>query len=251
MGSLSAEGFTTNLKKRIPEEDEIISGKEGKLYANRKDDRSLNFSMVAHDIIERTKLDKNKRVLEVACGAGQLAHYLYQFTKNKNITATDGSKELIAAAQKKYGKYPMKFSVKNIHNHPWKSKSDLVVMKDSFHHFKNPIQGMKELLGLVKKGGILYIYDLTRDAPLKQISRRLNTLKVEHEKKRFLASVNASLTLIEMRKLLKKSGITRFQYFPLHFSKKNLDSHKSWIRKDKTKEHTFYTLFRIYLIKKL
>ena len=110
---------------------------------------------------------------------------------------------------------------------------------------------MRELLSLIKKGGVLYIYDLTRDAPLKQISRRLNTFEVEHEKKRFLASLNASLTLTEMRKLLKKLGITRFQYFyPLHFSTRNLDNHKSWIKKDETKEHTFHTLSRIYMIKK-
>ena len=143
--NFSVEGFTTNLKKRIPEEEEVISGKEGKLYANRKDDRSLNFSMVAYDIIERTNLDKNKRVLEVACGAGQLAYYLYHLTKNKNIIATDGSKELIAASRKRYKKYPIKFFVENIHNHPWKEKNDLVIIKDSFHHFKNPIKVIKEI----------------------------------------------------------------------------------------------------------
>lgn len=249
--NFSAEGFTTNLKKRIPEEEEVIGGKEGKLYANRKDNRSLNFSMVAFDIKERIKLDKDKKILEVACGAGQLAHYLYYFTKNKNITATDGGKELIIAAQERYKKEPIKFFTKNIHSHPWKGKSDLVIIKDSFHHFRNPSQGMKELLSLVKKGGILYIYDLTRDAPSNQVARRLNTFEIEHEKKRFLASLNASLNLKEMKALIKKMGIKDFEYFyPLHFSNNNLKYHKEWIREDKTKEHTFHTLSRIYLIKK-
>ena len=105
----SVEGFTANLKKRIPEKEEIISGREGELYANRKDNRILNFSMVAFDIVERTSMNQNNRVLEVACGAGQLAHYLYRFTKNRNIVATDGSKELITAAKKKYDNEPIKF----------------------------------------------------------------------------------------------------------------------------------------------
>src|SRR3989344_7482367 len=118
--NFSAEGFTTNLKLRIPEKEEVIKGKEGKLYANRKDNRSLNFSMVAYDIVERLEVNKSQKVLEVACGAGQIAHYLYAFTKSKKITATDGSKELINAAKIRYKKEPIKFHVENIHKHSGK-----------------------------------------------------------------------------------------------------------------------------------
>jgi len=36
----------------------------------------------------------------------------------------------------------------------------------------------------------------------------------------------------------------------LHFSQKNLEYHKDQIEKDRTREHTFHTLSRIYIIKK-
>ena len=111
---------------------------------------------------------------------------------------------------------------------------------------------MKELLGLVKEGGVLYIYDLAREVPSKQITKRLGTFKNEHEKRRFLQSLNASLTIKEMKKIFGKLGIKKFQYiYPLKFSKKNFKYHKSLIEKDKTKEYNFKALSRIYLIKKV
>jgi len=249
--NFEAGGFRTNLSTRIPEPTEIISGKEGKLYANRKDDRSLNFSMVAWDLKERLHLNKNQRILEVACGAGQLAHHLYKFTKNNHIFATDGSKELIKAAKERYNDEPIQFSVQNIHNHFGKGKFDVVVCKDSVHHFMNLTRGIKELLNLLKKNGILYIYDLTRDCLIDQVEARFNTFQDEHEKKRFLRSLNASLTLKEMVNITEKLGVLEWNFFyPIHFSETNLRHHQEWIKKDKTQEHKFFRLSRIYVIRK-
>ena len=197
-------------------------------------------------------MKKKGKVLDVACGYGGLMKGLQKYRKNLKFTGIDIAKSMIAVGRKYIANKKINFDLMSADNINFENESfDYVICKDSFHHFKNPAQGMKELLSLVKNGGTLYIYDLTRDAPLKQIARRLNTFEAEHEKKRFLASINASLTLAEMRELLRKIGITKFQYFyPLHFSKRNLKNHRSWIKKDKTKEHTFHTLSRIYLIKK-
>jgi SAM-dependent methyltransferase len=249
--NFSVDGFITRLQERIPEEEEVIQGKEGELYSRRIDDRSLNYSMVAFDILERTHVEGNHKILEVACGAGQLAHFLYLFSKNKNIIATDGGKELIASCRRKYQKEPVRFFVKNVHSHPWKNSRDVVVCKDSFHHFKDPVQGMKELLDLVAPQGTLYIYDLTRDAPYQQIAARLTTFVNDHEKKRFLQSLNASWTLEEMTRVLETLGMKDWQYFsPRDFSEKNLACHRKWIEIDRTQEHTFSRLSRIYLVKK-
>ena len=74
-------GFTPNPSNRIPEPHEVISGEEGKLYAKRKDDRTLTFRMVAYDIKERLEITPEKTILEVCCGAGQLVYFLYIYTK--------------------------------------------------------------------------------------------------------------------------------------------------------------------------
>ena len=49
---LTVGNFTANLRLRIPEAEEIITGLEGELYANRRDNRTLHYSMVAYDILE-------------------------------------------------------------------------------------------------------------------------------------------------------------------------------------------------------
>src|SRR3989344_4128247 len=109
----------------------------------------------------------------------------------------------------------------------------------------------KENLNLLKKNGILYIYDLTRDCLIDQVEARFNTFQDEHEKKRFLRSLNASLTLKEMVNITEKLGVLEWNFFyPIHFSETNLRHHQEWIKKDKTQEHKFFRLSRIYVIRK-
>jgi len=248
---LTREGFTLNQSKRIPEKDEVINGEEGKMYANRKDDRSLSFSMVAYDIVERLSITKDSHILEVCCGAGQLAHNLFKLTGNKNIVATDGSKILIDEAKKRYGSDNISFEVHNVHKHPHKEKFDFIICKDSFHHFKKSDVAIKELVSLLKEGGILYIWDLNRECSFEQVKYRCDKIAFEHEGRRFLQSLNASLTVREMKEAASHSGASDFQsFYPFKFSDKNIDGHKDLIEKDMVKEHELNKLFAIYLIKK-
>lgn len=244
-------GVSTDFSKRILEKDEIISGEEGILYAHRKDNRTLTFELVATDIIEKLNINDKMNILEVCCGAGQLVHFLYLLTGNKNIIATDGSKELIESAKSTYGNEPIKFEVQNIHTHSYKSKFDAVICKDSFHHFKNHTDSLKEMFSLVKKGGVVYIWDLNRECPHKQYSYRASTIASIHERERFLHSLNASLTADEMKEVALNAGASNFDvFYPFTFSKTNLKRHSKQIQEDKVKEFELNRLFAIYVIKK-
>ncbi len=242
--------FTFNPKIRFPEKEEAITGEEGKKYANRKDDRTLTYRLVAQDIIEKTNPSHSDNILEIACGAGQLAAALFELTKNQNIRATDASEELIKTAKEKYKKYPVKFAVEDIHYHPTRGENDVVIIKDSFHHLKEVENGMHDILMLAKKGGMIYIFDLTRDAPEEEIKKRLSTINDKHEKERFLRSLNASLTKKEMEQILTNAGIEYTKYSINDFSKYNLKIHSELIKKDKTGELNCPNLFAIYLIQK-
>lgn len=245
MNKQKFEGFETDLSVRILEEGEVMNGVEGKLYSSKKDDRTLNYSMVAYDICERF----DGKILEVCCGPGQLAYFLYSFTNSSDITATDASKEMILSAIDRYSGEPIRFERHNIHNHPYTGENDLVVCKDSFHHFKDPVKSMSELLDLLVVGGTLYIYDLARECPEDQIKKRLSSIENPHEKKRFLQSINASFTLDEMKDIISKAGGRDFEIvYPLVFSSKNLSYHAD--KMDEVKEHTFDRLSRICLVRK-
>lgn len=241
--------FRTDLSRRIPEE-EVINGLEGTFYANRKDDRTLSYKMVAYDINERFPIKNEHKILEVCCGAGQLARYLHLLTGNCNIIATDGGKELINAAKERcYNSLPIKFEVCNVHNHPYKGENDLVICKDAFHHFHDSVKSMNEMLNLLKSNGVLYIFDLVRECPPEQIEHRLNLIQDNHEGKRFLQSLNASFTIEEMKDIIKKSTASKFDsIYPFRFSNVNLTYHSELIRKNKVKEHLLDRLFAVYLI---
>jgi len=249
ISELTAENFTANLSMRILEDEEIISNTEGNLYANRQDDRTLSYSMIAYDIVERFNPSKQDSILEVCCGAGHLTHFLYHHSGNKNIVATDGSKELIRAAREKYKQDLIKFEVQNIYQHSLQKQNEFVVCMDSFHHFSNPIESLKSLMQLVKKGGSLYIIDLARDCPIDLVKERKNAIKNLHEQKRFLRSLNASFTHLEMEENLLKAGAQNYQViYPRKFSKANLTYHAKQIANDKTNEYLYEKMFGIYIV---
>lgn len=246
---LTAENFTTNLSIRILEDEEIISHTEGNLYAHRQDDRTLSYSMIAYDIIERFTPSKQDSILEVCCGAGHLTHFLYYHSGNKNIIATDGSTELINAAKQKYKQDPISFQVQNLYQHPFQEQNEIVVCMDSFHHFTDPIKSLKSLMKLAKKGGNIYIIDLVRECPIDLVNQRKNAIKNSHEQKRFLKSINASFTHLEMEENLVKAGAKNHQIiYPRRFSETNLAYHAKQIANDKTNEYLYEKMFGIYIV---
>ncbi|MDP3881350.1 MAG: class I SAM-dependent methyltransferase [Nanoarchaeota archaeon] len=248
----SREGL--NLAVRILEDEEIITGDEANKYADRRDNRALTTRLVALDILEKIPIKKvTGRVLEVCCGAGDLANKLYRLTDNPNIRATDGSPGLIETAKVKYPH--INFSVANVHNHLGRGKNDLVICKDAFHHFSDPQKSLGELLDLVSPGGYLYIFDLNRDCSPNHFQRREQVIVDPNEKRRFIRSLNASLTAVEFAELLRKPEIyeiisSAFIHYPFSFSDEALAKSQDLIAKDETSEYKLNTLSAVYVLQR-
>ena len=171
--------------------------------------------------------------------------------KNCNIAAIDGSNELIEFAQERYGKFPITFEAHNLHDFRSEKKYDIVICKDSFHHFHDPKRSLDELLNLLAPGGFLYIYDLARECPPNQILQRLEHIADRHEKKRFLQSMNASFTEEEMSALLANANATQHLIiYPLEFSNQNKNFHNEQIQEDYLREYRFDRLERICILQK-
>ena len=247
----TTEGFTVDLSRRILEDEEIITGVEGSLYANRQDNRYLSYSMIATDILERFSPSPKHTILEVCCGAGHLSHFLYKYSGNKNIMASDGSQELINAAKKIYEKDLIQFEVQNINSNMLQEQKDIVICMDSFHHFTDPVHSLRQLMKLVKASGHLYMIDLTRSCPMELVQRRKEAIKNLHEQARFLRSINASFTYLEMKNNLALAGEKNFQIiYPRKFSQDNVAYHTEWINHDPVKEHLYEEAFLICVIDK-
>ncbi len=244
---ITAENFVLDLSRRVLEPEEVISSEEAVAYANRKDNRTLTSKLLATDIAEKLSLIKDSKVVEIAGGAGQLAYEIYK-TVGCSIVSTDGSPELIAAASERYKDTPIKFFTENLHSHSGEGVYDAVVCKDSFHHFFDSKEALEEMFTLLKSKGKVYIFDLCRDADIEEVRYRADSIKSEHERMRFLRSLNASLKTKEFEKICEAHKLEI--YYPLKFSQNNLEQHRIEIEKDPIKESELSTLFAVYIIEK-
>ncbi|MFA6118681.1 MAG: methyltransferase domain-containing protein [Parachlamydiales bacterium] len=105
--------------------------------------------------------DKNRKILDVACGLGASAAY---FHKNDwgNVTGFDIEEEAIQYAKKTYGN--ISFFISDVANVSEKIKNpdfDLICIVNSLVCFPDQLQSLKELRKLSKSTTKLIIFDYT------------------------------------------------------------------------------------------
>jgi ubiquinone/menaquinone biosynthesis C-methylase UbiE len=227
------------LKERVPEPEEEMTGKEAMNYFKDKVKPTTSiswYSFVVNDIYSRTTF-RNGSVLDVGCGSGGLLRAFESENPKLKLTGVDASKTLLDAA-KKMSKLNLKYS--RAENLQLESNSfDLVVCQDTVHHFKKPVEVLKEIYRVTKKGGYIYLTDLRRDADKKIIElSTTNIVKSSISHTIFyLWSLKASYTAQEIKLILKKAGIKNYKIIDGQYNsatKKLLDSIKDFEkRKDK------------------
>jgi len=101
------------------------------------------------------RLTSDMRVLELACGSGQLSFRLA--SKVNRWEATDFSENMIAEAKKKQGPKELSFSVQDATALPYANESfDAVVIANALHIMPYPEKAMAEIRRVLKKDGILF-----------------------------------------------------------------------------------------------
>ena len=209
-----------NLKKRVPEqEQEMANEKEvTKYFLAHK--RLKNMWWDLYDIISRNIIKyisvKKGKVLDVGCGYGGLMKGLSYHRKNLSFVGIDLSKAMINVGKKYISNKKIKFSLMSADNIKFEDESfDLVICKDTFHHLNNPVKVLKEMYRVLKKGGQIYAIDLRRNAPeatIYQIVQMASELNIENAIL-YIDSIEASYTILEMRKMLKRVGIKKYKIF--------------------------------------
>lgn len=210
--------MSLNLKKRIPEPMQEMEGlKEAKNYflahKNRHKKRGSSYDLVARDILKHVK-NKKGEVLDVGCGYGALMEQLYIYNKKFNLTGIDISKAMIKIANQYSNLSNSRFRVMPADKITFNDgKFDVVICKDTFHHFDNPVKALKEMFRVTKKGGNIYITDLRRDSTKKVIFQVIQELAENNifNAIQYIDSIKASYTISEMEKLLKKANIKTYK----------------------------------------
>lgn len=195
--------------RRIPE-PKIMGEAEMRAFENLSAKNYKRWLIPLVDDVLGYCKKKNAAILDVGCGPGLLTKEFALRSRKFFVTGIDISRVAIRMAKKNCAGLPnTSFFVGNANSMPFLSNSfDVVVCKDTLHHFNNSKIAIREMVRVAKKDGIVYVQDLRRDVPwylLKRVIPRNNTME-----KLIYYSTRAAYTKEEIRKAIHSLHIKRF-----------------------------------------
>ena len=111
-------------------------------------------------LIDEVKKEQFHSLLDVGCGTGNTITLLNDQFPNKKYTGMDLSENMIKVAKKKNISNAL-FMTGDAENMPFKDNEfDVIVCKESFHHYPNVEKFFKECYRILKKRGRLIIMDV-------------------------------------------------------------------------------------------
>ena len=240
-------------KKRIPE-PEFMNIAEQKEFEKIS---LINYKKwtipLIDDLLNQFKIkdfkNKNLKILDLACGPGLISKNLSSIFPKSEIIGIDISKYSIKLAKKNCrGIKNVKFIIGSAQNIPFPNDYfDIIICKDSLHHFQNALKSIKEMYRVVKKNGIIYIQDLRRDVPFYLIKTILPPDNLV--KKLIYYSTRSAYLLSEIKKILKKIGIKKFALKKRNITKKIINKYEKIGINIESLKQTFSSRF-ILIIKK-
>ncbi len=120
------------------------------------------------------------KMLDAGTGPGYLPFAIAKRVPGVEIVGIDLSSGMVDVANKKSEKLGLAnrvtFKTANVGNLPFENESfDMVISSLSLHHWAKPVEYIKEIHRVLKKGGQAYIYDIWKDTPKEieeQVRRR-------------------------------------------------------------------------------
>ncbi|KAI8944280.1 beta-ketoacyl synthase [Xylaria longipes] len=134
---------------------------------------NLLFAEYLVDIVQGMDPSHEIRILELGAGTGgttkHLAERLAATGRNFTYTFTDLSPSLVAAARRRFSKYPfMKFEVINMEKEPDKKfhgAFDIIFGASCIHATRNLVESTTNIRKMLQPSGILCLLELTRNLP--------------------------------------------------------------------------------------
>jgi len=106
-----------------------------------------------------------ERVLDVACGTGELLRRIAQTTPSADLTGVDLAPGMVARARSKLRNEPtVQVEPADAHDLPFDDASfDVVLCANTFHYFTHPSRVLSEAQRVLRADGRLVILDWCRD----------------------------------------------------------------------------------------
>lgn len=112
---------------------------------------------------------RNKTVVDLGCGTGELSMLLSNTQKTKKVYGIDISSQMINKANKKLQNTNsnVEFICSSASDIPLNNSStDVIFLLNSLHHHHDPTQTLKEFSRVLKPGGVGIVLDPHRDGLL-------------------------------------------------------------------------------------
>ncbi len=111
--------------------------------------------------IRLANIKPNNKVLDLACGTGDMISQIQKQHPDAIIYGADFSVNMLHISQKKLGSIP--FTAADAHNLPFKDNTfDRLTMAFGFRNVTDKARGLSELYRVIKPGGKVCILELTR-----------------------------------------------------------------------------------------
>jgi len=158
-------------KPRIPEGGAIIDnpGMTMELYSEvMKKQLGREYVRFADNVVKKVNPAENSIILEIGPGPGWAGIYLLKKRKDLKLIGLDTSPDMIRVASENATKegFPdivfIQGSAENM-SEINDDTFDLVISRDSLHHWEEPERVFKEIKRVLKPEGKLYIHDSRRD----------------------------------------------------------------------------------------
>jgi ubiquinone/menaquinone biosynthesis C-methylase UbiE len=208
----------SKIKQRLPEggaivDDESMTTEEySKIMKEKLGREYLEF---ANHVINDIQPVKNAKALEIGPGPGWAGIFMLRERKDIFLDAMEASKDMIKTANINAQNQGVKNNVNYIEGQVENMSKlqndyyDLVISRDSLHHWENPVKAFKEINRVLKPGGKVFIQDGRRDLSIlaKFIVNVIGRLMAGKMLKYWKSSLAASYTPEEIMEMLKGISI--------------------------------------------
>ena len=205
----------TNLHRIL--EPEVMDTLEEAFEYDSMDHSQVN-EVFCNDFFAARNLNDGVKILDVGTGTAQIPIAMCKRNIGLKITAIDLAESMLTLGNKNIQTARLEDSITLVQvdskKMPYSDESfDQVISNSIIHHIPNPLECFKEMIRVTKKDGLLFIRDLLRPDSIAELQNIVNLHAGDatpKQKQLFTDSLHASLSLTEVREMVKLFGFEAF-----------------------------------------
>ena len=205
----------TNLHRIL--EPEVMDTLEEAFEYDSMDHSQVN-EVFCNDFFAARNLNDGVRILDVGTGTAQIPIAMCKRNIGLKITAIDLAESMLTLGNKNIQTARLEDSITLVQvdskKMPYSDESfDQVISNSIIHHIPNPVECFKEMIRVTKKDGLLFVRDLLRPDSIAELQNIVNLHAGDatpKQKQLFTDSLHASLSLTEVREMVKLFGFEAF-----------------------------------------